>query len=381
MTKIYVKPNIIRWASDRSGSSISALEKHFPKIRSWIREQDKPTLKQVEKLARRTNTPFGYFFLSEPPEEHLPIPFFRTVGEEGVFSPSPNLLDTMYVMQQRQEWMRDFLVEQGQAALPFVASAKINENLQEVANDIRKKLGLTEQWAAQHTTWTAALRELYQRIEKIGVLVVASGVVGNNPHRKLDINEFRGFVLYDELAPLIFVNSVDGKAAQMFTLAHEIAHIWFGSSAAFDLRELQPATDATEQVCNAVAAEVLVPEAEFRRIWPDIRREDEPFQLAARNFKVSPLVAARRALDLGLVSRTKFLDFYATYENDERRRRNRKDDGGDFWANQNFRIGRRFGVAVVNAVKEGKLLYNEAYRLTGLSGKTFEKYAENLLAA
>jgi Zn-dependent peptidase ImmA (M78 family) len=117
------------------------------------------------------------------------------------------------------------------------------------------------------------------------------------------VTEFRGFVLVDEYAPLVFINGADGKAAQMFTLAHELAHVWFGRSAAFDLRDLQPANERTELACNSVAAEFLVPKTELQRSWPTLQQDPEPFQAIARQFKVSALVGARRALDLQLISR------------------------------------------------------------------------------
>jgi Zn-dependent peptidase ImmA (M78 family) len=180
----------------------------------------------------------------------------------------------------------------------------------------------------------------------------------------------------DDYAPLVFVNGADGKAAQMFTLAHELAHVFIGSSAAFDLRDMLPAADPTEQTCNRVAAELLVPESELRQLWPVVRHDPEPFQAVARHFKVSVLVAARRALDLGLIGKSEFLDFYGAYQEDERRTAGRKSEGGDFYATQNARVGRRFARTVIRAVKTGRLLYTEAYRLTGLYGKAFDRYVD-----
>ncbi|MEK7137021.1 MAG: ImmA/IrrE family metallo-endopeptidase [Patescibacteria group bacterium] len=332
----------------------------------------------MESLAKATLTPLGFFFLTAPIEERLPIPHFRTLGDEPLRRSSPDLLYTMQLMQRRQAWMREFLTEQGQDQLPFVASARHNEPPHTVAGRIRQVLRFDEGWAAQQATWTAALRVLRDAMEAANILVVVNGIVGNNTHRKLDLNEFRGFVLVDEFAPLVFVNGVDGKAAQMFTLAHELAHVFFGSSAAFDLRDMQPANDPTEQACNRVAAEFLVPERELRRIWPSVQNDPEPFQALARHFKVSVLVAARRALDLQLIQRAEFLDFYNAYLEDERRAATQRPEGGDFYSTQNARVGRRFTHAVVRAVKEGKLLYAEAYRLTGLYGTAFVRYAASL---
>jgi Zn-dependent peptidase ImmA (M78 family) len=282
------------------------------------------------------------------------------------------------MMQQRQAWMREFLIEQGQDRLAFVGSARLGESPQVVADRIRRALRFERGWAAQQPTWTDALRALRDAMEAIGILVVVNGVVGNNTHRKLDPSEFRGFVLVDDYAPLVFVNGADGKAAQMFTLAHELAHVWFGSSAAFDLRQLLPAEDRTEQVCNRVAAECLVPERELQEVWASARRTPEPFQWLARHFKVSVLVAARRALDLALIRRAEFLEFYEAYQEDERRTAAQRPEGGDFYATQNGRVGRRFAEAVAQAVKEGQLLYSEAFRLTGLYGKAFDRYIGSL---
>jgi Zn-dependent peptidase ImmA (M78 family) len=378
MSKVAVKDTVLRWVVNRSGLPPDTLQRKFPKLMQWESGESQPTLRQVESLAKATLTPLGFFFLSEPPAERLSIPHFRTLGDERLHMPSPELLETNQMMQRRQAWMREFLIEQGQGRLPFVESARLTEAPQAVAERIRETFGFDEGWASHQPSWTEALRFLREAMESIGILVVANGIVGNNTHRKLDPNEFRGFVLVDEYAPLVFVNAADAKAAQMFTIAHELAHVFFGSSAAFDLREMQPADDPIEQACNRVAAEFLVAEKELRRIWPSAQRDAEPFQVIARHFKASTLVAARRALDLGLIRNEAFLDFYQAYQSDERRLAARRPDGGDFYANQNLRVGRRFAYAVVRAAKEGKLLYAEAYQLTGLYGKTFDRYASSL---
>ncbi len=376
MTRVAISEPVLRWALERSGKR-EAVQRKFPKLSEWRTGRSQPTLRQLEAFAKATSTPFGYLFLSEPPEERLPIPHLRTLGDEPLRRPSPDLLETVQTMERRQAWMREYQIQQGHEPLGFVRSTQITDELEHLARKIRRTLGLSEGWAAEQPTWTVALRELQIKIEEAGILVVVSSIVGNNTRRKLDPSEFRGFVLVDEYAPLVFVNGADGKAAQMFTLAHELAHVWLGSSAAFDLRELQPADDETEQACNRMAAEFLVPALELRQLWPSVRYEPKRFQAIARRFKVSELVAARRALDLRLVTKSEFLDFYREYLERERRIP-RGQEGGDFYATQNLRLGRRFAETVVRAAREGKLLYHEAYRLTGLYGKTFQQYAQHL---
>ncbi|MCX7020889.1 MAG: ImmA/IrrE family metallo-endopeptidase [bacterium] len=376
MSKVAVTKEVLRWALNRSELSEDGLQKKMPKIHQWLTGESQPTLRQLETLAKATYTPLGFFFLEEPPQDRLPIQHFRTLGDEGLKRPSPNLLETIQTMQRRQSWMREFLIEQGQEGLPYIKSARLEEHPKSIAKRIKNTLGLDDGWAERQPTWTDALSILREALENTGILVVVNGVVGNNTHRKLDPNEFRGFVLVDEYAPLVFINGVDSKAAQMFTLAHEVAHVFFGSSAAFDLREMQPADDPIEQACNRVAAEFLVPENELRKVWGSIKNAPEPFQAFARHFKVSELVAARRALDLTLLSKEDFIHFYDDYTKREYSAPRLK--GGDFYATQNLRVGRRFASTVIRATKEGKLLYSEAYQLTGLYGNTFESYASHI---
>lgn len=377
MSKVAVKDNLITWARERAGLRPETLVKKFPKFREWERGEVQPTLRQLESYAKTTSTPLGFFFLPEPPEDRLPIPDFRTLPGGQARRPSPNLLETIQTMQQRQEWMHDYLVEDGHEALRFIGSITLQDDPIAVAVRIREALSLANDWARQESTWTGALKTLRDAAEDAGILVVINGVVGNNNRRKLDREEFQGFILADDYAPLIFINGADYKAAQMFTLAHELAHLWLGSGGVFNFEDMQPANNEVELFCNRVAAEFLVPEAELRALWRQAQEADEPFQFLARHFKVSPIVAARRALDLQLLSRQDFFDFYRAYQQDERRQR-RTSGGGDFYATQGTRIGERFASAVVRAAKEGRLLFRDAYRLTGLYGKTFDRYADHL---
>ncbi len=378
MARIKVNESILRWAIDRSGLSSEALQKKFPKLLEWETGKSLPTLRKLEEFAKATLTPLGYLFLETPPVEKLPIPHFRTVADQPLSRSSAELLDTVQVMEQRQAWLREFLVKLGEEPLPFVGSAKLDGSPPDIAQNIRSVLGLGERWASTYSSWTKALRHLQNAMEKVGVLVAVNSVVRNNTHRKLDPEEFRGFVLVDEYAPLVFVNGNDYKAAQMFTLAHELAHIWFGASAAFDLKNMQPAQDATELASNKLAAEFLIPESELLKAWSSFIQSENPFQSAARQFKVSELVAARRALDLNLIDRQRFFNFYRDYQDRERESIGNRTGHGDFYANQNARIGRRFAQAVVQAVRKGDLLYADAYELTGLYGKTFEHYMNKL---
>lgn len=382
MERINIQPKLLHWAIERSGKNEDAIKSKCPKISDWMHGEPYPTLKQLEKFAAATYTPLGYFFLKEPPEDKLPIPDFRTIKGQPE-RPSPNLLDTIQTMQSRQEWMREFLIEEGQKPLSFIRSATFKTNPIEGAMEMRKVLSLSNGWAKRVSTWTEALRLLRGAIEDVGIMIVINGVVGNNNYRPLDVAEFRGFALVDEYAPLIFINGRDSISAQMFTIIHELSHLWLGCEGVSNFDKLQPIKTDVEEFCNKVAAEFLVPSNEFKKALQLSRgaNDNELFQLIARRFKVSPLVAARRALDMKYISKNRFFEFYNSYVKDgERNRlsRKKKKTGGHFWNTQKVRIGELFGSAVVQATLEGRLLYRDAYRLTGLKGKTFDNYVTQL---
>ncbi len=377
MVRVQVPPEMLSWACKRAGYDVEYFAKSIPQLTSWIRQEQQPTLNQLEKLARATRTPFGYLFLPEPPDEPLPVSDYRTVSDTSRYRPSPNLLETIHAMQRRQDWLRESLIEDGIQPLDFVASARLADEPEAVGHEMRNALGLGSGWAAKVRTWQGAVSELRQLIETLGVMAVINGVVGNNSHRKLSVEEFRGFALTDPYAPLIFVNGADAKSAQMFTLVHELAHIWLGDGGLSGFDNMQPDGADVEVWCNRAASEFLVPAKEFSTYWEKVWQEQKPFDKMARTFKVSPIVAARRALDLNYVELSTFLDFYEDYTGREYRSSSSKS-GGNFYNNQNTRVGKRFATRVLRAAREGRISFKEAHNLTGMRDGSFQKYAKFL---
>ncbi len=259
MTHVEVAPEILRWAVERSGKEPETLTRRFSKLNAWLDGEAAPTFKQLEDFAAATYTPFGYFFLTAPPEEPLPIPDFRTRRAEALRKPSGDLLDTIYLCQQRQAWFEEFAREEGLDPVPLVGSLTRATAVSDAAQTIREAIHFDLGERRQDRTWTEALRRMIHQVEDAGILIMVSSVVGSNTHRKLDAGEFRGFALANPLAPLIFVNGADSKSAQMFTIAHELAHLALGVSALSDAEASAFPDERTERWCNLVAAELLRP--------------------------------------------------------------------------------------------------------------------------
>ncbi|KKZ13391.1 MAG: DNA-binding protein, partial [Candidatus Synechococcus spongiarum 15L] len=270
-------------------------------------------------------------------------------------------------------------IEADVAPLECVGSARLADDPAATGRDMRRVLGLEDGWTSLAPTWTAAVGTLRSTIEKLGIMAVINGVVGNNTRRKLDVGEFRGFALSDPYAPLIFVNGADAKSAQMFTLAHELAHLWLGDvgEGLSGFQGLQPDGGDVERFCDQAAAEFLVPDMELRDAWQGIAATGTAFEKLARRFKVSPVVIGRRAMDLDLVDPEKFFSFYRNYMKRERQEQ-QPGTGGNFYHNQNTRVGQLFASHVTRAAQEGRIGFKEAYDLTGLNGGTFQTYARKL---
>lgn len=368
-TEVNINANMLTWAIARAGYELHEFTIKLPNVQEWIEGTKKPTVKQLEAFSKKVHLPFGYLFLPAPPKEKLPIPFFRTNNTQAT-QVSINVYDTILLMQQRQDWLRDYLKDNEFNTLPFVSKFMNRSNVQEIVADIRRTLNLSENWASNFRTWQDALDHLIQHIEDKGIITVFNGVVENNTSRPLNVDECRGFVLVDEMAPFMFINNADGKAAQMFTIVHELAHIWTGHSAGFDFRKLQPANDPIELLCDKVAAEFLVPEDTFNAVWS----RNPSIESASRYFKVSQIVIARRALDTGKITKNQFSEFYEEYSKREFAKKENQTPGGNFYATTRKRLSITFATHINNAVKSGKLLYRDAYKLTSLKGDTFQTF-------
>ena len=363
-----IRTDMLRWAVSRAGLSEEEAIKAFPQLEAWLSGEKSPTSIQLQRFAARFYVPFGYLLLQSAPAENIPFPMFR--GDATMTNHFDlNVYDTVMNVRSRQEWLEDYLLENDIDLCPIVETVNLGTPINETVSLLRKTLKLEPRWAFGLATVDAAVSKLTEHIEEAGIFVAYNGVVGNNTHRPLKVSECRGFALANRVAPYIFVNSADSKSAQMFTLIHEVAHLMLGVSAGH-MGEDVAIHNVEETYCDKVAAEFLVPRTELIQLWNgDIKN-------VARRFKVSEIVIARRAHDMGLLSNEDYRAFWVEYS--QRPANSKKSaGGGSFYLTSVRRVGRLFAIHVRNAVNSRQLSYTEAYRLTGLYGNTYQHFMTN----
>ena len=371
--RIDIPPDLIVRAIERAGYVVEEFVASYKPAAKWLIGDRQPTVRQLQDFSKKVRVPFGYLLLKKLPEDHLPIPFFRTATNSTTRNVHPAVHDMVRLLLERQDWLANYLRENGEAPLPFAGRFQLGKvSDDKLAEDIRATLGLSLGWAKSYPNYSQALRGLVSAVEAAGIYVTFNGVVGQNNHRPIPVDVCRGFVLVDKYAPFVFVNNSDYKGAQLFTLMHELVHIWLGESAGFDLRGILPADDPLEQCCNRVAAELLVPASVLLEEWT----LTTDFHALAKQFKVSPVVVARRALDLNLINKESYFEFYRTYIAKIellKKQKSQSDDkvSGNYYNTMGVRLSPRFLSWIDTAVHQGKLTYLNAYRLTGLKGNTY----------
>ncbi len=375
MTHALVNPSLMSWSRLRAGLTTDELAKSLPvkpdKVLEWEAGASRPTFRQAQQWAALAHVPFGFLFLKDPPQDRLPLPDLRTVGGVAPVKPSIDLLDTLRDVLRKQEWYLDYAKEQELAPLAFIGRFSVTSAVADVVADMRNTFPLTDKPARQDGD--EYMRHLVGAADSAGILVMRSGIVGSNTHRKLDVGEFRGFAMCDRLAPVVFINSADAPAARLFTLIHELAHLWIGSSG---ISNVTPSNNRREEVfCNAVAGEFLVPEEQFKRAWRDTADWAGNLPALAAQFHVSRLVVARRACDLAFISNDAYAAYYLAELNAFRQK---KGTGGSFYSSAGAKNSKRFSRAVLSEALSGRLLLRDAGKLLGIQPAKIRTYAEKV---
>lgn len=382
MIDVAISPEVFRWATDRAGLANAELAKRMnvkvEKVHDWEAGIALPTFRQTERLAEALRVPLGYLFLSHPPKMEIPISDFRTLPNKENLFISIDLQEVIYDAQRKSDWYREWRIEEGLEPYEFVGKYSVDNTVDDVVQDLRMELDIPEGFVRGLHSWSEHLNQLINKVEDKGILVLQSGIVGNNTHRKLSVDEFRGFSIADNYAPLIFINSQDAITARIFTLVHELTHIWIGEGGISDPNYFKKGhpLKKIETFCNKVAAEFLIPGNLLEKHWNRKIGVIENTETLCRKFFVSQESVLHRAYNLGLVSDEDFTETLIYIQSNQKKIK--KDGGGNYYRNLITRNSKRFTQDVLYAVRSNRLTYIAAARLLNTQPDKLPKIVEKL---
>lgn len=298
--KAYLTPKVLKWARESARIAPEPAAKRagvsVEKIQEWESGVSQPTVRQAEELAKFYKRSFALFFLPDVPHDFQPLKDFRRAAQPlGTAS-----LFIIREMQQKQAWLREFYEEGGEAPLAFVGRFSLTTDPRRVAADILATLQINP---AAYTR-QSPIREWIDRAETNGVFISRTSFI--HSRLKLDSDELQGFAIADAFAPFVFVNSDDWDAPQLFTLVHELAHLWIAASGVSN--HVGPEKTPTEEshpvelFCNAVAANALMPESLMQQIGRSAFASSIAVFQAARKMGVSSFALLVRGLTMQLIS-------------------------------------------------------------------------------
>ncbi|EGM79132.1 Putative Zn peptidase [Rheinheimera sp. A13L] len=377
MSNAKINKAMLTWARERSGYALPEFAHKLnvteQKVSEWEAGEREITFVQAMAFADKAHVPFGFLFLSQPPVENLPIPDLRTVDSAELKRPSAELIDLLKNMLECQDWYRDYARNQLLQPIDVVGSFRPEQGVAAVVADMRTKLNIPPH--PKRGNWTDYYRDLVQRIETLGILVMRQSSLGHHS-RPFSVEEFRGFAMCDEFAPIIFVNHADAPGARLFTLIHELCHIWIGQTGISDGDANNHR--AEERFCNAVAAEFLVPTDEFQALWrSDYDHWQQNLPDLEAHFHVSPWALARKALTLELISQGEYGAFIKA-QIDAFKEREASGSGPGYFKTKKAQISQLFSKAVVSEALNGKLLLRDAGWMLGMKPASVAKFAQEL---
>lgn len=361
MGTLALSRDVVAWAADKAGESLQSFAEQAAK-----RDRDRAlivegrlTVTQAEKLAKQARIPFGFLFLAAPPIYEKPsIPDLRQV--QDALPLSEDFYETLEDVIAKQQWFVEYLSDAGADEIPFVGRFRIETaTADDISRDIQRELSIDDNDRRRSQDAAAYFSTLSSKAEARGILVFKTSYVKANTRRPILEKEFRGFAIAHRSVPVVFVNGRDAQVAAVFTLVHELAHIWLGISGVSDL-PANKVGDPIERLCNRVAADLLVPLAAFRSRWQGI----ESLENIATHFRVSKVVIARRALDCGFIEQWQ-------YDQVEKKSTRQKSSGKpSALVTIPIRNSKRFTKTIIASAMSGQTLLRDAANLLNVKPDT-----------
>ncbi len=259
-----------------------------------------PTKTVLESLASLYRVPVLTFFLPQPPVFQDELIDFRTFDSKRPKVDNPVIFAVKRKIKLLQTELSRIERENDKRQKRFVGSVLPSTRITDFVATVRECIDFSIEQQKSLRKRDDIFKVIRNHLERIGVFVVQVGDLGSY-HTAIQPSEFRGIAISDKYAPLIVINPNDTPSAQLFSLLHEVAHIFLGDTSISNVGMTNSRMDNKEKICNAFAAEFLLPYAEIQSVV-DMKQCDtkEVLNLATKIgelYRVSNTVAIRRLYD------------------------------------------------------------------------------------
>jgi Zn-dependent peptidase ImmA (M78 family) len=380
-----INQELFIWARKSIGLSVEdvaiKMKRSIDDILSWENGASAPTYPQLEKLAYSVyKRPIALFFFPEPPYEYLPNQEFRSLPDSDLNNLMPDTYLNIRKGHAYQLAIKEIYNERNPSETQIWKSVKLNvkEDIQAQAHNIRSYLQISNETQSKWNSDDIALKEWRHNIESCGIFIFKSSF------KQKDIS---GFCLTDSTFPIIYLNNSTTKTRQIFSLLHELAHILIDVNglSKFDnsyYNQLPTKQKKIEVFCNAIAAEVLIPNNVFSKLTSNFQHDvskldDSEFEKVANYFSVSRESILRRFLDVGRVS----TDFYLQKTVEWNSQMKKQTGGGSWYATTSTYLSEKFSREVISKYYKGEVSKSKASEFLGIKPKNFAGLEQLIMKA
>jgi Zn-dependent peptidase ImmA (M78 family) len=387
--KAYITPNVLKWARESAKMTeliaAAKVSVSIEKLKEWEDGISQPTIRQAQTLAKAYKRPFALFFLPDVPRDFQPLQDFRKSGSKSLTTSSIFIIREI---QQKQAWLSDVYSDNQEEKLQFVGRYTIKDNPQDVANNILETLNINPSLYKSDNP----IKEWIDAAETNGIFISRTSFI--HSRLKLDSDELQGFAIADPYAPFVFVNSEDWNAPQLFTLVHELAHIWIAETGISN--DVEPEIKnkgkfhPVELFCNEVAANALMPKEIVLNFGAESFQSSRDVFKISKQLGVSSFALLVRALNLNIVSISTYqqlkkqadIDFaeFLKREAEKKAKQKVKENPGgpNYFLLQLNRNSRLFTQTVLDAFRGGFIEPTLASNLLNVQVNKFQKLESQL---
>ncbi len=380
--KIVINHKVLEWARESANIELFEVPKSIissDKLLQIERGYNLPTFIQLQKLAKKYERPLGTLMGNDIPEyDYLSIPFFRKENKTDYDSSI-----TLFIrdIQDKQEWARNYLLSEGNTPLDFVGSTKITDQIAKVSLNLKNRLEMPSFNSFRNNK--EYLLAIKKSFESHGIFISITG--SNQSNKAIDINQAQGFAISDTIAPYVFINSKNTTNAKIFTLVHEVVHLFLNVSGISEdvIRFRKPICqdDEIENYCNEVASEVLMPETvinyEFNKAKGTI---EERIQLLSKKFLISELAICVKLWRLRLITYEKYTSIYKSINKkiqeflNKKAQKQKEQNGGNYYYNMRLKNGLLLSSLVYSAYKSGNILSVDLSNILKIKTNNIDNY-------